>query len=118
MLTKHRKYRGRQPYNNSRPSRLGAGPSAETAELAGGARARRRRSWPEIGDGGTGPVPGDVGARPELGGGGAGSGLGDGGAGPVPETTELAIDRRRRRWPVRGDGEALQRLGDGGASQG
>ena len=106
MLTKHRKYRGRQPYNNSRPSRLGAGPSAETAELA---RARRRRSWPEIGDGGTGPVPGDVGALPEL---------GDGGAVKGSESAELAIDRRRRSWPVPGDGEALPRLGDGGASQG
>ena len=115
MLTKHRKYSGRQPYNNSRPSRLGAGPSAETAELA---RARRRRSWPEIGDGGTGPVPGDVRALPELGDGGAGSGLGDGGADPVPETVELAIDRRRRSWRVPGDGEALPRLGNGGASQG
>ena len=105
MLTKHRKYRGRQPYNNSRPSRLGAGQGSETAELARNG-------------GGTGPVPGDVRALPELGDGGAGSGLGDGGADPVPETAELAIDRRRRSWRVPGDGEALPRLGDGGASQG
>ena len=114
MLTKHRKYRGRQPYNNYRPSRLGAGPSAETAELA---RARRRRSWPEIGDGGTGP-----GARRRqsssrarrrrscegLGIGEAGSGLGDGGAGPVPETAELAIDRRRRSWRVPGEAKLFR----------
>ena len=96
MLTKHRKYRGRHSYNNSRPSRLGAGPSAETAELA---RARRRRSWPEIGDAGTGPVPGDVGALPEL---------GDGVAVKDSESAELvrgsemvepARSRRRRSWP-------------------
>ena len=96
MLTKRRKYRGRQPYNNFRLSRLGACPSAETAELA---RARRRRSWPEIGDGGTGPVLGDLGALPELGDGGAVKGSESAELVWGSEMVEPARSRRRRSWP-------------------